>query len=112
MRGVIAAENLQRPVGQSFQNGLPVPGGTKRRIHFEIRVIGRPCGQGGAGELASKGFLAVSVPELLAAGNGCVSERKMMGASFAGDGYAPLFGLTQKADAACRADMLAVHMCP
>ena len=42
VRRVVAAQNFNRAVGQPFQNRLAVARGAQRRIHFEIRVVGRP----------------------------------------------------------------------
>ena len=45
VRRVVAAQNFNRAVGQPFQNRLAVARRTQRRVHFEIRVVGRPFGK-------------------------------------------------------------------
>ena len=45
MRRVVAAQNLNRAVRQSFKNRLAVSGRAERGIHFEIRVVSWPFGK-------------------------------------------------------------------
>ena len=105
MRRVVAAQNFNRAVGQSFQNRLAVARGAQWRVHFEIRVVGGPFRKF---ILESRQNFPVIGPKSCAAGHRRVGEREVMRAGLAGNRHAAFLRLAQQRDAARRAQVLAM----
>src|SRR5439155_12607574 len=92
VRRVVASNHLQRPISQPGQNGLPIACRAERRVHFEVRIIIRPGGTATRVRTAAKNPFPVLPPKQIAAGDGGISQSKMMGTSLARYRDAALFG--------------------
>jgi len=64
---MVAAENIDRAIGQAIQDGVPVMGRSKRWVHLEIGVISRPGRRFVLAATGSQDALAVRAPKLFTA---------------------------------------------
>ena len=96
---MIAAQDLDRAIGQPFQDCLAVNGRPQRRIHLKGCIVSRPFGKLFQ-QVKANNFFPVCAPEFLAAGDRGVREREMMRACLARDGHASLLCFAQEPHAA------------
>src|SRR5437879_3809488 len=110
MGRVIAAENFECAINQSFQDGFAVSSGAEWRVHFAIGVVRRPERSFRIFMFETEDAFAIGLPELFTPRDGRIGEREMVRTGFPGDRHTPLLCFADEPNAPGCAEMLAMDM--